>query len=300
VATIPKHAVIAGCARDCARYLPAIQENLRTIARMFEKVSFIAFENDSTDGTKEALKQLLPEVQSRSITCIDGLDRVFPFRTQRLAFARNTIASVIRESECRFADYVALLDFDDVNALPLNPESVWDAIGALESDTSLGAAFANSNGPYYDLWALRHPVICPNDVWLSCEVNRRETGKDAEEIFDQLFRPRLFVIPVDLDPIEVESAFGGLGFYKSACFTKTNAMYIGEQTKLIRQSDKHQILHYQACEHVSFHHGVRMATGLKLKIFPGLINRITPNQGFGHPSIMKGLAIGSYPINEVG
>jgi hypothetical protein len=78
-------------------------------------------------------------------------------------------------------------------------------------------------------------------------------------------------LSVDCPPLAVESAFGGLGFYKTSWLSKNPFPYVGDQTKLIMRSTGPHLLRRQVAEHVSFHAGLR-SVGAKLWIHPALIN----------------------------
>jgi hypothetical protein len=292
-----KSVVFAGCARNCASYLPAIERNLRAIASLVGKFGLVVFENDSVDGTGERLRQLLPEANDRSITSLTGLDQRLLYRTERIAFGRNMVAAVLRAAPFNQYDFAVLLDFDDVNVAPVDPDVFAKTFEQLDKDDTWGAAFANSLGVYYDMWALRHPQVCPGDVWLQCELARLSGARSEEEAFQHHFRSRLFQIPTDLSPFPVESAFGGLGIYKLQCFVNTTGGYRGDQLCAFQKDGKGYVLHYQACEHVSFHESVRLQTRLHLKIVPNLVNRNTENLSFNNPSIMRGLTIAHYAQN---
>ncbi len=289
--------VFAGCARNCANYLLGIEQNLRAIASLFGKFGLVVFENDSIDGTGERLGQFLPEATHRSVTSLKGLDQRLLCRTERIAFGRNMVAAVLRAEPFNKFDYAVLLDFDDVNIAPVDLDVYAKTFEQLEKDESWGAAFANSLGVYYDMWALRHPQVCPGDVWLQCELARLSGMYSEEDAFRRHFLSRLFQIPADLSPFPVESAFGGLGIYKLQCFIKTTGGYKGDQLCAFETHGKRYVLHYQACEHVSFHESVRLQTGLRLKIVPSLINRNTETVLFNNPSIMQGLTIAHYAQN---
>jgi hypothetical protein len=257
----------------------------------------VVFENDSTDGTGDQLTRFFPEAIDRSITSLTGLDQRLPHRTERIAFGRNMVAAILRADPFNQFDFVVLLDFDDVNEAPVNLDVYATTFEQLASDERWGAAFANSRGLYYDMWALRHPQVCPADVWLSCEIARLKGECSEVEAFHKHFLSRLFVLPTDLQPFDVESAFGGLGIYKLACFTGAAASYRGDQLCAFAAHGARYVLHYQACEHVSFHEAVRHQTGLSLRIVPNLVNRETHNLHFNDASVMRGLRIGIYAQN---
>ncbi len=117
------------------------------------------------------------------------------------------------------------------------------------TDIDWAAIFANQSEKYYDLWALRSI-----DNWLNfdCIKCLHKTKDD-----DYCRGSRIKKINSNEKPIEVLSAFGGLGIYKTKYLK--NAEYYGGH-----DND-------EECEHVKFHEYIRMNKG-KLYINPAMIN----------------------------
>ena len=77
-------------------------------------------------------------------------------------------------------------------------------------------------------------------------------------------------IPVDTPPIQVESAFGGLGIYKMRYVLNNKSRYVGHEYKYF--IDEAMVFSkLQTCEHVSFHQGIA-AQGGQMFILPYLVN----------------------------
>lgn len=292
----PLNVLFAGCARNCEPYLDLIENNLLQVSGLFSSADLLVFENDSTDQTKARLRSFLPTARSRRVIHADGLFRALPSRTLRLAFGRNALADLIRARAYEHVDIVILLDLDDVNTDPPRLDVIERTIVAMLGDYTWGASFSNTDGVYYDLWALRHPQICPGDVWLDAETLRMRELLPVEEAYRRVFENRIFTIPSHFPEIEVESAFGGFGIYKSSLFKHTRARYIGEQTQLLSLGREDRLIHYQCCEHVPFHATLRAELGCKLKIVPSLINRKGTYPAF-NPHSMTALKIDEYSID---
>ena len=110
-------AVIVGCLKNSAVYLPMVFKNLEKIAGLFDEVSFIFIENDSVDDTKKIIKSWGAKQSDFKIYSLDGLDQYETHRTVRLEIARNAYLSVIQQKE-KYHDsqYVIVLDMDDRGA----------------------------------------------------------------------------------------------------------------------------------------------------------------------------------------
>ena len=136
-----------------------------------------------------------------------------------------------------------------------------------------GAVFANQLGPYYDLWALRHPDLCPHDVWWQVyQIHLKNPNWSDAECLEAVFASLEIKLSINEKPFKFESAFGGLGLYKASWLSRAQAPYCGESAHLLPTEDGGtKLLRLQVCEHVSFHAGLR-AAGASLWIHPGWIN----------------------------
>lgn len=107
---------------------------------------------------------------------------------------------------------------------------------------------------YYDIWALRHPVLCPTDFMTQGTVMDASLGRPlavhfAASSIQVDFRGMKGWLPVD-------SAFGGMGVYRRDALGQ--ARYIG-----LRDGR-------EVCEHVPLHQQLR-AQGKRLFISPRFI-----------------------------
>jgi hypothetical protein len=271
-----RRAVIAGCARDCGTYLPSVLDNIGRIASLFSQAAYVFVENDSADSTKSQLAAWGAARSRFHLICLDGLAAAFPVRTVRIEVARNRYLEFIRESELRDYDYLVLLDFDNANVLPLESAQVVRAIDFLESDATFAAGFANQENTYCDMWALRHPTLCPGDVWEEVLDYAVAHSVPDELAYQQTLHKRIFSIAATDAPIEVLSAFGGLGIYKMKYALQ--ARYRGNKRKTLYQEAQELRVGWEVCEHVHFNQMVRWQGG-RLFILPWLINRIAPEGG---------------------
>jgi FkbM family methyltransferase len=116
---------------------------------------------------------------------------------------------------------------------------------------------ANQRGPYYDVWALRHDLWSPNDCW---EQNAfyNLLNKNSYENLATTVYSRMLEIPENLQPISVNSAFGGFSIYEKSIFKSCSYKGLTESGSEI-------------CEHVYFNYCIKNL-GLNIYINPKLIN----------------------------
>lgn len=291
--------VFAGCARSCASALPNVLHNVEKIASLYRDAAFIFVENDSDDDTKEILQAWCRKKPTARLIMLDGLAGCCPVRTIRLEKTRKQYLSIIRSD---YADYTHLivLDCDDVNAGGIDLSAVQRAIDFLESNRSHAGVFPGQDGPYYDIWALRHPERCPWDMWEAVFDYAMAQKVSYAVAFNEIYVKRVFSLPANAPPLEVDSAFGGIGIYKLSSVLRNRQTYIGHKRKRIPTTSGWQEVGWQVCEHVAFNAGFREREE-KLFVLPYLVNMrnaVRRTLDFGPSSTNSGLAfdLGQVPL----
>lgn len=280
-------AVIVGCLKNSAEFLPYVFQNLDKLASLFEEVSFIFIENDSNDTTKALITNWGNTQAKFKLFSLDGLDQYEKNRTLRLEIARNAYINAIQQDQALHSfDYMIVIDMDDRGAHPLSMDALTSSVRFLSERQEHAAVFANQSVKYYDLWALRHPQLCPFDFWHEVLAQALHVSSD-QEAFDKVYATVPKCIPVDTPPIQVESAFGGLGIYKMNFVLNNKARYIGHEYKYF-VGESMVFSKLQTCEHVSFHQGIS-AQGGQMFILPYLVNS-DEDTGF-NPSAFRTLVI---------
>jgi hypothetical protein len=168
---------------------------------------------------------------------------------ERIRFARNRGLAIVRELQESF-DWVVVADFDGVNG-SLTEGVIADSI---RLNPGYDGYFANSVGPYYDIFALRAVGWVEEDYRATEKELLRLGSGPIQAKWLALFSKQR-VISGDSAPIEVISAFGGLGIYRWAAALP--ASYSDN-------SDSGE------CEHVSFNRS--LVPGQKLAVIPSLQN----------------------------
>ncbi len=250
--------VVCGTVRNCGATITQEIEQLAKALVNFEQVQYLVIESDSRDNSLQELEALKQRYPSFEYKALGNLSTSIPKRTARIAHCRNQYLIAI-EQEARYqqADYVLISDLDGMNTLLTK-----EAIASCWELEEWHACTANQAGLYYDLWAFRHPLLCPNDCWKVYHYLVDELGVNALEAKNKAIYGQMFTLPPTAAPIEVESSFGGLGIYKKAALK--GHRYIGLDEK-----------GEEFCEHVALHAQMR-AAGARLWINPKLINGAPP------------------------
>ncbi len=271
-------AAFVGCVRDCEAFLPGVLSNLDGLSRLFRQSAFVMIENDSRDRTKDLLNDWGRGRDRFHLESLDGLDAQVRPRTARLAIARNRYLDIVRNSDLRDFDYLVVMDLDNVCQNQVDTAAFLQAVEFLDSDPSHAGVFANQESFYYDLWALRHPELCPSDIWMDILDYALSNGVSDDEAFDRVFRPRVFSLPKEAAPVPVDSAFGGLGIYKMQ--SAIGGAYRGEREVCVTPSDSAELkMTVQLCEHVPFNRRITRDGG-RLFVMPSLINYTTPHMDY--------------------
>ena len=103
---------------------------------------------------------------------------------------------------------------------------------------------ATQKAEYYDIWALRVPVIISYDCWLLID-QLTSFFLDQTFLIKHLIKIHQKPIPRTNPLIEVQSAFGGAAIYAGK-YLHRNCSYNG-------WNQHRTIWNDQQCEHVSFH-----------------------------------------------
>lgn len=246
-------AVFVGVARNCARWLPAVLDNLSRLSQLHARSAFVFAVSDTSDSTAALLRSWMAGRAGKVIDLGDLAKRFEP-RTERIAHVRNACLDEIRNSPWSGYGRLVTLDMDDVLAVPIDAEAYARASAWLGAAADRAAVFASAAPRYYDVWALRHSSWSPHDCW------HRIWGRPVRESFEAAkFREvfaRQIVLPRQLPPIEVRSAFGGLGVYRMS--HALNSAYVGLDGQGRETS-----------EHVAFNEAIGRAGG-RLYVFPDL------------------------------
>ena len=237
----------------------------------FDQIDVFLVESDSLDSTIAVLNKISKKTVNFNYITLGNLKAIVPNRIERIRKCRNEYVKFIRNNiNIKKWDYVVVTDLDGMNTAL---ES--DSISRLfSSQTSWDGCFANQKHGYYDLYALRETTWMPRNCFTDLELIKNKISTDIPHryqffkrfrrliAYDQARKISLYdkmrVISREANWIQVDSAFGGLGIYKSKWFLNYD---YGER------SDKDTL----NSEHVDFHLKCREA-GAEFFIVPSMIN----------------------------
>jgi hypothetical protein len=252
----PKRArvLVTGLARDTANRIGHDIQRLISAFDGFAKLQVYVVESDSSDGTELVLGEISKLFENICFTSLGCLQDKLPKRIDRLSYCRNFAQERIRKQFTNF-DYVCVADLDGTNSL-LSKDAISSCWDRLDWDVCT----ANQIGPYYDIFALRHPQWSPTDYWKEIDqlVSQGINPMKARRIALHRKQKR---IPLNSSWIEVDSAFGGLAIYTWESFM---------QGKYDSKDNRGHTI----CEHVPFHTEIRKR-GFRIFINPNLINHKT-------------------------
>ncbi len=268
-----KTLAIIGLARNTAPHLPgafAMMERLAATVRL-ERVIIVT--NDNEDGTDAVLDQARHGPLPLTIINMDGLASEHEQRVDRLAVARQASLEALFASPS-VPDFTLILDMDGLNNT-LDPVVVKRLMDDAHGDWQ--AVFANQPNAYFDIYALRRRNWCDynfmpklNHEWKQVAGRPRfkkllsrlnpfdRTPRSRQELKIRYVHRLQYRIPADYPWIEVDSAFGGAGLYRTASLRGKTYRSRGSQGMVI-------------CEHVSLHAQMR-AEGARLFIVPWFLN----------------------------
>ena len=245
--------VITGLTRNCEK---SVAKSIEVLSRAFasaKSVSWLVVESDSDDNTVGELERLSKTIPGFAFRSLGRLRDKLPKRTERISHCRNQAIEIIRNDPAYAqVDYVVLADLDGINTI-LNE----DAVNTCFERDDWDACLANQAGPYYDMWALRHPIWAPNDYW-EYFYFLMSLGLPRYQALQRAIYSHAITIPRTAPWIEVHSGFGGLALYRKSLYVECHYEGLDAAGKEI-------------CEHVPFSSQLR-AKGAHLYINPRLLN----------------------------
>lgn len=245
--------LVGGIARNCGKTIKDDVLYLQNALVNYPHKQWLIIESDSDDNTIEVLRELESLVENFRFISLGTMRNRIPDRTKRIAYCRNKYMEEFdSDPEYQNSDFTIIADFDGMNSCITDK-----AIDSCWTRDDWDVATANQWGPYYDIFALRHPLWSPNNCW-EAQVFLASMGLSEDESKSVAVYSRMLQIPEEGEWIEVDSAFGGLAIYKTEAIK--GLRYVG--------ADSHG---NEMCEHVNFHKLIKDRGG-RIFINPRLIN----------------------------
>lgn len=225
-------------------------------------------ESDSKMSSYRFLDEQLRSRKNIILCKMGNLKKNIPDRVERIRYCRNKYVSYIRENYSEKAwEYIVVADLDGMNS-KLTKVGIGSSFKLLKK---FDAVFANQKFGYYDLYALREEKWMPKDPFIEfyervSEIRRTnkfkyfQSSRMRRVVFREktkLIYEKMIKINENDHPIEVDSAFGGLGIYNPRVFLESDYDIVD---KSVCQS-----------EHVDLHFKARQL-GFKFVINPKMIN----------------------------
>jgi hypothetical protein len=181
------------------------------------------------------------------------LSGTIPHRTARIAHCRNVYLDELNANPLYSEiDYVVVADLDGANSLVTE-----EGFASCWRRSDWDVCTANQRGPYYDIWALRHCLWCPNDWEHEYKFLMTHNVRSEAARWAACYSRMITIDPME-EWIEVDSAFGGLAIYRRQVLC--GVRYVG-----LDESGG------EVCEHVTLHNQLRL-NGCRIFINPQLIN----------------------------
>lgn len=224
---------------------------------------FVFITNDSTDATPTVLEEFAASFPAGVVKLykLDGLHGKKPSRTDRLAFCRNLFLNHVHSNHKEY-DFIILADLDDTT-VNFDPARILTCFDPARVPNSWDVLTAATSPAYYDIWALRSATL-----GLTYD---RMRGVSQTQAIQKHIDPWRIPYESMTTPIEVESAFGGIGVYRIAA--TRGCQYTGVATECSLGAPGPYCLR-EICEHVPFHQKMRERNGARIWIFPPLF--VTP------------------------
>lgn len=250
---LPFRIATVAIAKDVSTTIVSDFNRINGIVRKIFKSNFwFIVESNSTDNSVEMLNNLARANDNFEFVSL-APDKTGLPRFDHMSLARNRYLEEIftNQKYCNI-DYVFVIDLNGLNN-KLTEASILSCFQNLDWEVCT----ANQDGPYYDVWALRHPLWSPNDCWESHKFFRQYMQNPEKALFASV-QSRMITIPKSSKWIQTNSSFGGAAFYKKD--------YLKGIEYSARTLDGRLV-----CEHVPLHEKIEGKNG-RIYINPQFIN----------------------------
>lgn len=173
---IPKKVIVSGVVRDQRAAIPNGVAHMLRIAKTFCDYHLVLYENDSKDGTANAIKAAFAGIADKATLISEyGVASPWPGRTGRITVARQKLLEHIKTKHGS-SDFVIFTDIDfgagTANWAGLNfgapvQQCIPDTSSiekAIKLETQWDVLSFKAT-PYWDVWALRDPSVAPENIW---------------------------------------------------------------------------------------------------------------------------------------
>jgi hypothetical protein len=272
--------------RNCEKTFEKEYKKLLKACSSLKVINAFFVESDSSDKSVDILESLSNRKPRLHFESLGSLETVIPDRIERIRFCRNRYIDFIRKNYRNDEiDFVIVADMDGINSAITK----FSINSCLKNDNWDGL-FSNQLFGVSDLLALRAENWVQGDYLFELEQSRvqlrllPESHKWSWRIVQWLrydrtrkivIYDRMKCVGMGRKLIPVNSAFGGIGIYKSWCFF--SADYSNDEPT-------------QECEHVSFHKHLKIL-GARLYLNPRFVNSIVNTYNINKIFLIRNIRI---------
>lgn|SRR3990167_5899602 len=270
--------IICSPIRTVGRYILRVYYNMLKIQKLFRNSKIIFYYDISEDNTLDIVKIL--QEQDNNIILLENNEPMLPYRTYRIANARNCLLDYVYKYYSDF-DFFIMMDGDKINSDEINI----DVLKFSLDNKNKWDGLSFNRKYYYDIWALLYePYIinCFNYAhnYHICDIMRVDITNKLNNINENDF-------------FECYSAFNGFGIYQLNKFK--NIKYDGKKVQLFSEFKINECLNnimttykhitpetlfesseqcelmYEICEHQTFHVSAIRENGARIYISPKIL-----------------------------
>lgn len=268
-----KRCCICGPVKNCGPYLKAVLENIERIGSLFDDYRIIIYYDNSFDNTLQILKNY-EKNNNKFKLILNNKRELSPFRTHRIAYARNQCVQYIKDTHPNFP-YFIMMDFDDPNSKTCNIEVIRKYLERSDWD----ALTFNTCPAYYDIWALSIYPFC-------FSYNHFQNNSYYYKVIQHYITLKLNNLKKD-ELLPCISSFNGFSIYRADKFL--NCLYDGRvnlnlipknymmahvraaKSKIIFKDYGNVKGQYEDCEHRAFHVQAINKNNAKIRISPEVV-----------------------------
>ena len=274
----PQKCIVGGCARNCAKNLPKVLQNIKQLENVFAEIYVWIAYDVSDDNTLDILHHYQSQFEHFEVLLND--QPLSTIRTERIANARNRILDRAGD----VAEYMCMLDMDEVCSSPMDIALLSSCLARDDWD-----ALSFNRDDYYDIWALSvSPYIFSCHHWAD-----RRTNAGVIQTMANYMKRLLLNIPEN-SLAKVDSAFNGFAIYRLPKFADCryshlfafeympsdklalNAARLGLPFPTeIQLRNSH--MGYNDCEHKYFHLAAIHKNGARIRVSPKRLFANTSN-----------------------
>jgi len=242
------------------------------MSTLFDNYVIIIYYDHSTDNTLDKLKRY--QIKNPSLQFYININPISPFRTHRIAHARNFCIEQIKQNYSDYP-YFIMMDFDDPNCKNCD---IFPLQKYLKREDWDGLSFNTSPG-YYDIWGLSIYPYCYS-------YNHFNNNQQFYKIIQDYVTDRLKNLKDD-ELLPCISSFNGFSIYRTEKFI--NCLYDGRvninlvpphymlahmkatNSPIVYNDYGHVNGRYEDCEHRAFHVEAINKNNAKIRIAPEVI-----------------------------